>query len=723
MFHYGTCYWRPPNPPRDEHRFHLKKIKNELGFDLVYLRLLWNWHNRRPGEFLFDEVHELFDICEDLGLSVVIQLNLETAPYWLEMAHPESRYVNANGRAIELGAQEATPSGGHPGLCFHHAEVVTAAEQFIRRQVKEFTDHKNLFGIDAWNEPHNEPAWCNNMWGNAGDKLFCYCQGSRRAFRNWLQQRYGSLDVFNKTWGRAYTDFEQVQPPVLGGTYADWLDWMRFWHEELQANLRWRVEVIKDIAPEITVMSHSGAVPPTIPRAGAMINNFNFAAEVDMWGTSFAPQAFGWNLATCAQIIELTRSAARDKPFWISEMPGGAANVRGFRATRIPRPKDYFKWNWLSAALGSQGTVHWCYLSERTGQESPRYGMIRPNGDHTPRSLEAARTCALLKKYDDILDHAQVQTQVAILYDPDNSSLLYAMELDDFLYGESHNGYYRTVWAADLLARYITYDNLSDIHEKILIVPMAMTMSEDIADAIADFVYAGGILITDALTGMYDERGWLRPTVPAGKLAAAAGVVEGEPICSSPDTSLSIPTADGAIRNEVSENLVPLDSIYCGPPISFSSPISAQIPAHGYVVPLNLQGARAIGHYEEEGIVLASQHEYGQGQVYYFGTFMGLALSKGVVDAHRLVTEILNQHASPVLRGKRLRPRLIDGQERAILAVFNDHLRDEISESVSIPQRFCTAHNIEDDTELKVLNGSIMVTVPPDAAVVFALTR
>lgn len=74
-------------------------------------------------------------------------------------------------------------------------------------------------------------------------------------------------------------------------------------------------------------------------------------------------------------------------------MPGGAGNIRDFRASRIPRPKDYYKWNWLSAALGSTGTIHWCYLTERTGHEAGRFGMIRLDATHTERSREATRTC------------------------------------------------------------------------------------------------------------------------------------------------------------------------------------------------------------------------------------------------------------------------------------------------------------------------------------------
>ena len=37
VFIYGTQYYRIPNPPREQHSYHLKKIKDELGFNTVKL--------------------------------------------------------------------------------------------------------------------------------------------------------------------------------------------------------------------------------------------------------------------------------------------------------------------------------------------------------------------------------------------------------------------------------------------------------------------------------------------------------------------------------------------------------------------------------------------------------------------------------------------------------------------------------------------------------------
>ena len=123
----GVAYFRPPNPPRAEHAAHLKKIKCDLGFDMVRLRVQWNAIHRAPNDFDWAEYDEIADICEGLGLMILVETSLESAPYWLGREHPEARYVSANGQAMDLGVYESTMFGGYPGLCFDH-------QLFVRRE-------------------------------------------------------------------------------------------------------------------------------------------------------------------------------------------------------------------------------------------------------------------------------------------------------------------------------------------------------------------------------------------------------------------------------------------------------------------------------------------------------------------------------------------------------------------------------------------------------------
>ena len=105
-FLYGAHYHRPPNPPADQHEFHLNRINDELGFNVVKFRIQWNWTERTRGQLYLDEVHRMLDLCEKNGLNAICEINLESAPYWLEEEHPDTRYINTRGQAMELGAYD-----------------------------------------------------------------------------------------------------------------------------------------------------------------------------------------------------------------------------------------------------------------------------------------------------------------------------------------------------------------------------------------------------------------------------------------------------------------------------------------------------------------------------------------------------------------------------------------------------------------------------------------
>ena len=168
IFYYGAQYFRPPNPPREQHRFHLEKIKRELGFNIVKVWCLWNVCQRSTSSFDFSEQEEIMSICDELELNVIIQTVLEDAPYWLEKAHPECRYVNAKGIAAELSSNDNHPSGGHPGLCLDNPVIVKKAKEFLKAITQSVKRRPSLLGYDCWNDPHIEPVWNTLYWADHG---------------------------------------------------------------------------------------------------------------------------------------------------------------------------------------------------------------------------------------------------------------------------------------------------------------------------------------------------------------------------------------------------------------------------------------------------------------------------------------------------------------------------------------------------------------------------
>ena len=706
-FLYGAQYHRPPNPPADQHEYHLTRIKNELGFNVVKFRLQWNWIERKRGVLELDEVERMFKLTDELGLGVIAEINLETAPYWLEEKHPEARYINAHGEAMELGPYDATQAGGYPGLCFHHKSVRDEMARFLGLLINAIKHHKSLLAYDCWNEPHLEPAWQCNYWGDTGDKLYCYCAESYREFRVWLEKKYGSIENLNNTWARAYNNFNQLTPPRRHGNYADWLDWMRFWFDTLGEHMVFRYNAIKAADPERMVLSHSGAVPPFLPRATAYIHNWKLAAGVDAWGTSFAPKAPDWRLADMSGVLDATRSAAAGKPWWVAEMSGGCLYSRGFR-NKMPytRPKDVRAWNWISAVSGAKGISYWCYLTETTGPEAGGFGLVPFSGEITERAKEASRQAKLLNSVHSVIKSYNPEPQVAVLYDPDNSSLLFAMENTDELYSTSFSGYVQAIFESDVCARYITYDTFDEIREKVLIVPMCITLRADIAEKIRKFVENGGVLISDTRMGLFDERGYLQPILPSFGLNEVAGLREEESYCSDPSFKPS--------RNERWP-----DPIYNAPDLALSSPICGNIATSEYLSPLRLEGARSIAKYEN--LDVAAHNNYGEGEVWYFGTYLGLSIRRGDKTSLEAIKEIIKKNVSPEATANVLRPRIIDGEGRRILCVFNDDPYSTHSDTVKLRDKTTRAVSLFDGEEIILSENTITLEIDSDDVKVFEL--
>ena len=160
--------------------------------------------------------------CDEFGIKVLMGVILEDAPWWLEAAHPETRYVNANDHAQRLEGSGNNVSGGWPGLCLDWQPVRDAASKFIREMAKVVSAHSSMYAYDCWNEPHIEPAWGHHFPEDAVNiegRLYCYCPRTIAEFQKWLQKRYGTIDQLNEAWVRSYPNFTTIDPPREQGTY------------------------------------------------------------------------------------------------------------------------------------------------------------------------------------------------------------------------------------------------------------------------------------------------------------------------------------------------------------------------------------------------------------------------------------------------------------------------------------------------------------------------
>ena len=154
-----------PNPPRALRHEMLQAIANEYKFNIIRIYCSWVYLNPEPGKFDFTEIEEVLTDCDRLGLKVLMGAVIEEDPYWLEAAHPESRFVDALEVPQRLQTASINMSGGWPSLCMDWPAVRDAAATFLRELGTTVSRHPSMYAYDVWNEPHLEP------WGAASSML------------------------------------------------------------------------------------------------------------------------------------------------------------------------------------------------------------------------------------------------------------------------------------------------------------------------------------------------------------------------------------------------------------------------------------------------------------------------------------------------------------------------------------------------------------------------
>jgi beta-galactosidase len=708
-FIYGAEFFRPPNPPRALRRQMLEAIAREYKFNIIRIYCSWVYLNPEPGKFDFNEVEEILDECDRLGLKVLMGAVIEEAPYWLEAAHPEARFVDALGEPQRLQTASINMSGGWPSLCMDWAPVQEAAKEFLLELAKTVSKHSSMYAYDVWNEPHLEPSGGHEFNATTDQKLYCYCPKTIASFQSWLRQRYGTLEKLRDAWVRRYPSWEVIDPPRGPGSYIDWVDWRRFMIERSTEEMRFRVQTLRSVDTHSILESHVFSQAAILPLALQAINPWRLAELMEYWGLSDFPRWQGSPIYFGAAQVELTRAAAAGKPFWITELQGGHGS-NGIRRSPQMRPRDIRLWNWMLVAMGGKGIIYWCYLTEATGTESTGFGLVERDGSASERVLEAAQDHKIIQSQWEIIKDYKPSPQVAVLVDIDNALLTFAMSGKEDTSTRSFAGYYKALWNSDVLADFIEPQSLGgSLKYKLILAPWHLIAKKDTCDQLRQFVETGGTLLLETGFASYDEHMVFNPVVPAFGLAEAFGYREQE--------SLYMQNEAGAELK--AEHLPESERIYVEGHITFKEPVAATVKANTFLTPISVSSATVIGSYES--IPTAATKKLGKGQVYYVGTNLGASIEEGSKEGIELVRAIVTRSVPAAVTAEKVRPRLIETPAGALLIVFNDGIVDQ-ADRVRVPAHYRSATEIYENQTAAIRDGVVEVRVPFEGVSVFRLS-
>jgi beta-galactosidase len=518
----GTQYYRQPTPLPAEWEGDLKKIKS-MGMEYIQLRPQWRWHERKEGNYRWDDIDHLVDLAEKTGLKIIFKFMLETAPDYIFNRYDGYR-VGLQGEKIWPIAHGAYyPGGWIP--CFDHPVVMDRAKEFLRQGVLRYRDRDVIALWHAWNEPRARPI---------GE---CTCEHSRASYHQWLKERFGMVDNLNDFLGKCWGEFEDIDTPRNTADFAE----MYLWRQWAASRVAWRVgevtRTIKSLDPTREVVAHVGLPSVFQDVLADTSDDYLTRKSVDFYGSSmevrYSPKAMetSWPFL----MVDWIRAVSGDGYFWMNEVYPS----RGRWEPEVS-PHTVAGWLWACLACGAKGIVLWQFRKERLGLETNDAGLMEMNGRDNPTSREVDIVFHLIRSLRHELNEAIVpKAKVAIVYDFESDLVSRIEETEhggDFHLRKSPYTYkaalqsaYHLFWMAGIPVDMVSSHEMEKIHSyEMTYLPIFFAVDNKKAKIMKEYVANGGVLVAEGGTAMRDTNSWLHTTRPGAGLRELFGLVEVE---------------------------------------------------------------------------------------------------------------------------------------------------------------------------------------------------
>lgn len=508
----GTHYYRAPSPPMAEWAADLQKCQ-EMKMQFVQARVFWNWHERRKGVYIWNDLDLFMDQAKKANLQVVLQLCLENAPRYIFEEYDGFR-VDTCGKKIFPDAPAAFYTGGWIP-CFDNPEVMKHALEFTAALAVRYRNHPALAFYHAWNEPRSRPV---------GE---CCCAHSVKSYQEYLQEQFGTVEELNEKFGKCYASFSDVDAARSAGDFTDMYLWRQWAANRVADRVQKVTEVFKSLDPDRAVMSHVGMAGIVQDPVQDISDDVQTASKVDLYGCSFPlrlmPEFWGYML------VDYLRGVGKGD-FTIYELyPSNGMFIR-----EVP-PFIVDQYFWMGVARGTTGICFWQFKKERLGAECNDAGLVEISGEDNPVSLQIKQSIAEAAKIPfgrwtfpsspvvlgyDIQNDLMGRIEVTVPRESDLNGNFPVTFLTCAGYpakSEQH-GMYQLLWDAGfttdyLPAQYLRQDGIPESC-KLLILPAWELMDQELACKLLNWIRQGGVLLVDSHFAMRQSNGWMSGRVP-----------------------------------------------------------------------------------------------------------------------------------------------------------------------------------------------------------------
>ncbi len=494
--YYYPEHWDPAQWERD-----LKKM-SEMGFEFTHFaEFAWAQLEPEEGKYDFTWLDKAVELAGKYHLKVVMCTSTATPPVWLVRKYPEVLSTNEDGTQYDHGSRQ-------------HA---TFSSNFYRQySVKMITELAKHYGQDnriiGW-QVDNEPR-----------KFYDYGKDAHLRFREWLKNKYKTIDSLNYAWGNnfwsgTYTSFGQINIPKSsqwGMNLHQRLDHSKFADDETASFLDEQARAIRKYASQDQWIT-SNYIPMYDVTYIGNSRELDFVSYTRymVYGSDRGIGPKGYRMGDYTR-IPLANDYFRSisGTYGVMELQPGQVNWGSINSQ--PAPGAVRLWLWQVFAGGSRFTCTYRFRAPLYGYEQYHYGIMSYDGvTPTPGGLEYSRFAKeigkLRKEFDPKakLPSDYLKRKTAILYNPANVMAIDMNRQTTEWNSDNHlMKYYKTLKSFGAPVDFLR-DEADFQQYPVLIVPAYQQIDKALIAKLQDYANKGGNLVMTCRTGHQDRNGHL----------------------------------------------------------------------------------------------------------------------------------------------------------------------------------------------------------------------
>ncbi|MBI5830914.1 MAG: beta-galactosidase [Armatimonadetes bacterium] len=241
------------------------------------------------------DVVGLLDRAAKADVMVNLLLSPHYFPAWALAKWPDLKEFN--GGFLQYAIQDPRAKG--------------VIERFLRHIVPMIKDHPALHSVCL----SNEPLVIDQS----------RCKTALVMWRDWLRQRYGTIEAVNRRWGTKHAGFDAVTiPPAKIEASALCVDYVRFNQEAFAGWHRWMGDIVHQIAPKLPVHAkimmsnhfgaHTGGFWSVAPELFADLSEINgndcckWPSNQGAWACEWQGENMGYDYQRSAKLVPVFNS-------------------------------------------------------------------------------------------------------------------------------------------------------------------------------------------------------------------------------------------------------------------------------------------------------------------------------------------------------------------------------------------------------------------------------